>query len=234
MAGAKRQQERECVECGATFVLVWPSNRKKTCSPECALQRHRRQQREHQKAHYVPRVNSLSAVDCPSCGRSFQPTRSFQKYCSTLCNRQAIEVNRDRKKAPRVCMKCGAPVEMKPGYPVCDDCKVDPRPNAQARERRRTLRTYGLTVEDFDRRLADQHGRCAICGTDEPGTKGWCVDHDHESGAVRGLLCSPCNLAIGYMGDDPERLKAAATYLLGTRPKTRRGRPAAGSRRAGS
>jgi len=76
---------------------------------------------------------------------------------------------RERKKAQRVCMKCGVPVETKPGYPVCDDCGVDPRVNAKEKERRRTLRTYGLTVEDYDRLLSEQDGRCAICATTDPG-----------------------------------------------------------------
>jgi len=113
-------------------------------------------------------------------------------------------------------MKCSVPVETKPGVPVCDDCKVDPRTNAQQRERRRTLRTYGLTLDDFDRMLSEQGGRCAICSTDEPGTRGWCVDHDHDSGAVRALLCQPCNIGIGLLAHDPERLIAAAGYLRRT------------------
>jgi hypothetical protein len=104
---------------------------------------------------------------------------------------------------------------VKPGYQVCDACKVDQRPRRKDYERRRTLGVYGLTPEAFDELLAGQGGCCAICRTTEAGKKGWCVDHNHATGQVRGLLCASCNLAIGYMADDPARHEAAARYLRG-------------------
>jgi len=70
-------------------------------------------------------------------------------------------------------------------------------------------RKYGLTLEDFDRMLAAQHGGCAICG--ELGVDH--IDHDHANGAVRGVLCFRCNAAIGQLDDDPERARALAHYL---------------------
>lgn len=65
-----------------------------------------------------------------------------------------------------------------------------------------------------------QGGRCAICGVrgdvQELGFKqreSLCVDHDHDTGAIRGLLCSPCNLGIGKLEDDPEIISNAVKYL---------------------
>lgn len=87
-------------------------------------------------------------------------------------------------------------------------------------QRRRDLRArYGLELEDYEQRLAAQGGGCAICRATEPGggRRYFDVDHDHRTGAVRGLLCSPCNAAMGLLGDDPARLEAAATYLRGSR-----------------
>lgn len=78
------------------------------------------------------------------------------------------------------------------------------------------LRKYGLTPEGFDALLAAQGGRCAICRTDKPSgnrVRTWCVDHDHETGHVRGLLCAHCNRGIGLLQDDPEVLRAAARYI---------------------
>jgi hypothetical protein len=62
--------------------------------------------------------------------------------------------------------------------------------------------------------LAAQGGRCAICGTDTPGTvqRFFAMDHDHETGEMRGLLCYRCNIGIGNLADDPDRLEAAARY----------------------
>jgi hypothetical protein len=90
------------------------------------------------------------------------------------------------------------------------------------REREAYLRKrYGLTVQDYNEMLLAQGGRCAICGTDKPplaseaSSSGlsFSIDHDHQTGAVRGLLCAPCNFGIGNLGDDPARLRAAARYL---------------------
>jgi len=79
---------------------------------------------------------------------------------------------------------------------------------------------YGITQADYDGLLALQYGRCAICGTTKPGTRGtWRVDHDHQTGQVRGLLCDRCNLGIGYMQDDPDILIAAARYVMKGRQK---------------
>jgi len=71
---------------------------------------------------------------------------------------------------------------------------------------------FGITIEDYERLLIKQHGVCAICG-DTPRDRRLCVDHDHDTGEIRGLLCWLCNLAIGCMADKPDRLHKAAQYL---------------------
>lgn len=77
-------------------------------------------------------------------------------------------------------------------------------------------RNYGITDADFDRMFDEQDGRCAICGTDEPGGgyNTLHVDHNHETGFVRGLLCNNCNRGLGMFSDDAWRLEAATAYLL--------------------
>jgi hypothetical protein len=73
---------------------------------------------------------------------------------------------------------------------------------------------YNLTIEERDRLLANQGGGCKACGATEPGaTYGWSVDHCHSSGKVRGILCHSCNLALGLVQDDIDRLIKLIGYL---------------------
>jgi hypothetical protein len=78
---------------------------------------------------------------------------------------------------------------------------------------RRLQKEYGLSRADFDAMSAAQGGVCLICG-DAPEDKPLFVDHCHTTGRVRGLLCSRCNTGIGMFLDDPDRLVAAAAYVL--------------------
>jgi hypothetical protein len=72
---------------------------------------------------------------------------------------------------------------------------------------------YGLSAAGYDDLLAQQGGVCAICQQLDPKGRRLAVDHCHETGRVRGLLCVPCNVGIGNLNDDPERLLAAVAYL---------------------
>ena len=73
---------------------------------------------------------------------------------------------------------------------------------------------FGVTLEWYDRLLVTQGGRCAICGTDVPGGRGgFHVDHCHETGVIRRLLCHMCNVGLGHFKDDPELLASAFNYL---------------------
>ena len=76
-------------------------------------------------------------------------------------------------------------------------------------------RQYGITVAEYDVMLANQQGKCAICFSPRPGsrTRHFHVDHCHQTGVVRGLLCHKCNRAIGLFEDDPNLLYNAASYL---------------------
>jgi hypothetical protein len=71
------------------------------------------------------------------------------------------------------------------------------------------LRTYGLTPADYDEMVERQGGVCACCGERAPSH----VDHDHVTGAVRGVVCFPCNSGIGQFNDRADLMRKAITYL---------------------
>ena len=76
------------------------------------------------------------------------------------------------------------------------------------------LRKYGITVEEYKNSYKEQNGLCAICGN-SPKQKGWrlSVDHNHNTGKFRGLLCGNCNSALGMVDDNIEILQNMITYL---------------------
>lgn len=89
------------------------------------------------------------------------------------------------------------------------------RAYVSARNREMTLlRNYGLTGESYAALLAAQVGVCAICRKPpEEGGVRLAVDHCHESGLVRGLLCDGCNVSIGRLGDNSTGVQRAVSYL---------------------
>jgi hypothetical protein len=73
------------------------------------------------------------------------------------------------------------------------------------------VRKYGLTEQTYEQMLLAQCGLCAICS--QPCERRLSVDHDHDTGRVRGLLCSGCNLGLGNFRDNPDFLARAIKYL---------------------
>lgn len=81
---------------------------------------------------------------------------------------------------------------------------------------RNIKKRYGITKEEYNKMLKQQNYKCAICGAETANRNvnySFCVDHNHTTGEVRGLLCSNCNRALGLLQDNPEILRKAAKYL---------------------
>ncbi len=109
--------------------------------------------------------------------------------------------------------------------PTAEDTRAYMKAYRQDRERElrgaRIQRQYGVSIDVYESMLAAQDGVCAICKQAEARfvrrghgrTSFLCVDHDHETGAVRALLCGRCNVGIGSFNDDEETVLAAAAYL---------------------
>lgn len=87
---------------------------------------------------------------------------------------------------------------------------ADPAQAKLMRRKRHMAHRYGLTVQQFERLLEEFGGKCGIC---RRTAQRLVVDHDHETGAVRGILCVKCNVSLGSFGDSIRGLKRAITYL---------------------
>ena len=92
--------------------------------------------------------------------------------------------------------------------------------NAETLRHKERERRFGISPETYSQMLQSQNGVCAICGNPETATrfgvvKALSVDHCHETGKIRGLLCSDCNTGIGKLKDDVTILQSAIRYLNG-------------------
>lgn len=88
----------------------------------------------------------------------------------------------------------------------------DVRLRSRKRAREAVLASFGLTWEDESRMLEQQGGVCGICGG-QPARESFDIDHDHQTGKVRGLLCGKCNKGLGLLGDNEHMVKQALRYL---------------------
>lgn len=216
---------KTCSQCGQEKPLdqfhrfaAARDGRRADCA-ECSCARVRRNYDANLRANFD---TGLLRLDCKHCGEPFEYVKTTGRrrwFCSERCRYEAGEAAKKARAAklpPRAC-RCGSTAVARTGTPCCQACRTEQRDPAvsRAKERRRTLRKYGITEADWDRMIAAQRSRCAICRTDKPGGKDerWHIDHDHESGRVRGLLCHGCNTSLGHFRDDPNILVAALHYL---------------------
>lgn len=127
------------------------------------------------------------------------------------------------------CRKCGEVKELKffsrsketsDGHGRwCKSCNSlysrDYRQSHESRREEWLKSRYGISAEDYEKILIAQQEGCWICGAKDPGhkKKNFCVDHNHVTGKIRGLLCYPCNCALGLFQDRVDRLQQAIQYL---------------------
>lgn len=130
--------------------------------------------------------------------RSDGTPRSYCKECHATRNRKWVENNRERKR---------------------ENERNQYHRNPQRAKNWKLKRDFGISLEEYHELLEKQYGKCAICKQEETAIhpsgkrKRLAVDHDHDTGRVRGLLCENCNHGIGKFKDSPDRLIEAANYL---------------------
>jgi len=125
--------------------------------------------------------------------------RKYCKDCLRARKRKWYQENKDRVAAQRR--------------------KWKPWRSEEFREYRRDWQLqdrYGITLKEFEQMSEAQNGVCAICGNEpDSNQKGNTlhVDHCHEAGEIRGLLCNHCNVGLANFRNDPDALRRAAEYL---------------------
>lgn len=155
-----------------------------------------------EKEKNVPLLLTLSSKKCACCGE-VKPTTEFSRHHS----------NGKKWGFYSQCKECKNKKEKKYRQENPDKRKITYRKVDLKRK-------YGMTIEDKKIMLKKQDYKCAVCGEElflfgdfKDRNKVAHVDHNHETGKVRGLLCNDCNRGIGLLKDNPEYLLKAASYL---------------------
>lgn len=116
---------------------------------------------------------------------------------------------------PLSCKGCGSTSRaLKAPGPRCATClRALKKAQKRAAHGRWILKTYGLTLEQYEALYEAQGGVCYICQRATGKVRRLAVDHDHATGYVRGLLCKPCNSMLAHLRDDPVAFQRSARYL---------------------
>ena len=194
-----------CSECDGKFINK--NKRTLTCSPLCSQRRvyRRRMERYHSDDEFRMRLNKATMNSqqkkraanpkfselraCGICGNEFEAIRRNARYCSNECRKIAHyshQLERNRANPGKVALQV-------------------------------RLRKYGLTLEQYHALWERAEGACEMCSTpfpQDPVSFEVRIDHDHNTGKVRGLLCHRCNVGLHYI-EDEQFVRNAARYLQG-------------------
>lgn len=163
------------------------------------------------------KVSSKTITRCRQCAIKTISAPSINngyKEC-TVCNtsKPILDFYRNKRKREGYdsrCKSCADTYKSK----WLDTTQVD---IVEQRKNTKYLQRYGITLEEYNALNESQNGKCAICGNypSEGRNKDsrLAVDHCHETGKIRGLLCQKCNTGIGLLGDTKESLLKALKYL---------------------
>lgn len=164
-----------------------------------------------------PRGIQYEFRNCAWCGETFQCVNIQQERTRRFCGSQCSGLYHRRPKKvlltkARACRGCKRELPWADFHSQANGfngknsrCKTCVNSSVRAA-------TYGITKEEILRLELAADGLCQICK--RPGRL--CIDHDHSTRMVRGVLCKKCNSAIGLLGDDPKIIRAALDYLEGT------------------
>lgn len=152
--------------------------------------------------------------ECTKCKKKL-PTTNFYKGRSDCkdCRKIAMKKLRDEKQYNKKYYEKNKEQEKRRTLSNYYAFKKDPAKKLKWRENQLKVK-YNITLEDWDSMYEEQGYKCAVCNSDEPVGNGVLhVDHCHDTGIVRGLLCHHCNTGLGSFKDNTQFLKSAIKYL---------------------
>lgn len=212
----KTYSERRCSGCGESHLEQTVMNKCASCRKQ-----YDRQMYERKKELALSRTDDK--IECPTCGTvRMQFTKNGVKTSCRPCHAKWVEENLEYllayHRADKARKRAENPEEWK--QRLLDWERDNPEKVAMMQLKSR-LKKYGIDVETYKNMLDFQGGVCALCKNPEveiiskkyPYPRSLCVDHDHNTGKVRALLCQKCNQGIGAFKDDPMLLCVAAEYL---------------------
>ena len=164
---------------------------------------------------------------CVICGKIFTPQKKNGRYitCSNECAKSRMsqvakewnrkiynkdKINKNKERQERKAKQLLNETDIQKEARLNKERERGFRRRVSQREGR-LWRTYKITTEEYEAMLKKQNNQCAICN--KTIDKNLCIDHDHKSGIIRGLLCGKCNQGIGLLNEDISTFKRAIRYL---------------------
>lgn len=203
---------KECVRCGSSNLA---SRKYKYCI-ECHAILEKRY-KESTLERYSGAGRYAYKGECLLCEKevALEKSRRFCPSCVRMIRTTEFRHVIKCVKGERKCIDCGT----SQNFRTTSRC-------ATCDSHYKRLRTYGLTKQQYEKMVSAQENKCIICKRHESECirrerkvfKGLVIDHCHKTGKVRGLLCIRCNVAIGYIEQEEDRIEKMIAYLRGTAP----------------
>ena len=191
----------------------------------------------------APRASTATERTCTDCklakpvaefhgkGAAKDGTPKYQSYCRKCANKRRAARGNNPEAMRRASKKYQANNRELLARRQREHREANPQLKILDADRH-LWRKYGITRLEWDSMLATQDGGCAICHVPlhpgprqrtDPVMDKVCVDHCHDTGMVRGLLCDPCNKGLGNFRDNPDLLASAIEYLTRSEDVVRTG-----------
>jgi len=188
-------ENNKCLQCG---ILIDIPFKGQYCSSKC-----------YSKKRYWNNKKSLTEVSCLICKELFLPTKAGHSCCSTSCSKKLWYINNIEK------AKESSNKSQKKRKGENPDLFMKSSRASQKRNQKwnNMKRRFGLTKENYLSLIESQNNKCRICNNILNMDKTTHIDHCHETGKVRGILCNSCNLGLGNFKDSIQNLYNAIHYL---------------------